>query len=70
LWYEIEPELSELDEYGGGDYDTMDDVGERLYQLVGVLNKVTLDQEDREDLFWGSHGCGHDQCSSPLIHLQ
>nr|CBX28813.1 hypothetical protein N47_B19590 [uncultured Desulfobacterium sp.] len=26
LWYEIEPELSELDEYGGGDYSTEDDL--------------------------------------------
>jgi len=28
LWYEIEPELSELDEYGGGEYDLEDDVGD------------------------------------------
>ena len=50
LWYEIEPELSELDEYGGGDYSMMDDVGNGLYQLVEILKEVTLVEEDRGEL--------------------
>ena len=37
LWYEIEPELSELDEYGGGDYRTEENVGGGLYQLYKKL---------------------------------
>ena len=50
LWYEIEPELSELDEYGGGDYSTEEDVGEGLYQLAEKLKEINLTEEDREEL--------------------
>ncbi|GAI04983.1 unnamed protein product, partial [marine sediment metagenome] len=50
LWYEIEPELSELDEYGGGEYSMIDDVGNGLYQLVEILTEVTLVEEDRGEL--------------------
>jgi len=50
LWYEVEPKLSELDEYGGADYDTIDAVDEVLHQLMEVLEELTLDEEDREDL--------------------
>ena len=50
LWYEIEPGLSEIDEYGGGDYSMMDDVGNGLYQLVEILKEVTLVEEDRGEL--------------------
>jgi len=50
LWYEVEPELSELDEYGGADYDTIDAVDAVLHQLMEVLEELTLDEEDREDL--------------------
>ena len=50
LWYEIEPELSELNEYGGGDYSMMDDVGDGLYQLEETLQEVTLTNEDRDEL--------------------
>ena len=47
LWHEVEPELSELDEYGGGDYSLMEDVGEGLYQLYKKLQEITLTEEDR-----------------------
>ena len=50
LWYEIEPELSELDEYGGGDYSLTDDVGEGLYELENKLEEITLSDEDRDEL--------------------
>lgn len=33
LWEELEPDLAELDEYGGGGHDTEDHVGELLYEL-------------------------------------
>jgi len=50
LWYEIEPELSELDEYGGGDYKIEKNVGEGLYQLDKKLQEITLSEEDRDEL--------------------
>ena len=50
LWYEIEPELSELDEYGGGDYSTEEAVGAGLYELCKKLEEITLTGEDREEL--------------------
>lgn len=50
LWYEIEPELSELDEYGGGDYRAEEDVGDGLYQLYEKLKEITLTEEDRDEL--------------------
>ncbi len=50
LWYEIEPELSELDEYGGGDYSIMNDVGDGLYQIEKTLKEVVLTEEDRDEL--------------------
>ncbi len=33
LWSELAPDLSELDDYGGGDYATEDHVAELLYQI-------------------------------------
>jgi len=50
LWYEVEPELSELDEYGGGDYNTEDAVREGLYELEQKLDEITLTPEDKEEL--------------------
>lgn len=50
LWYEVEPELSELDYDMGGDYSRMEDVGEGLYQLYKKLKEVTLTNEDRDEL--------------------
>ncbi|MFH1829901.1 MAG: hypothetical protein ABH871_03895 [Pseudomonadota bacterium] len=50
LWYEVEPELAELDEYGGGDYSTQDDVSGTLYELSESLKKTALSSSDRETL--------------------
>ena len=33
LWFELEPDLAELDDYGGGDYGLQDHVGELLDQI-------------------------------------
>lgn len=50
LWYEVEPELSELDEYGGGDYDTEDNVMDCLMNLQDTLHDITLKNNDRKKL--------------------
>jgi hypothetical protein len=39
LWMELEPDLSELDEYGGGDHRTENHVGTLLYELAQRLQK-------------------------------
>ena len=68
LWYEIEPVLSELDEYGGGDYNTEEDVGAGLYQLVEKLEEINLTEEDRDELldevfaYIESGNAGMDDC--------
>jgi hypothetical protein len=51
LWLEVEPELSDLDEYGGGDYGITEDVGDGLYELYEKLKEITLTDEDKEYLF-------------------
>jgi len=50
LWMELEPDLSELDEYGGGDYDTVDHVGGLLYEISERLQDKTLPRESRREL--------------------
>lgn len=50
LWQELEPDLAELDEYGGGDHDTEDHVGELLYELFTKLKKSHLTSDDRRSL--------------------
>lgn len=42
LWSELDPDLSELDDYGGGDYDLADDVANLLYQIEQKLSKKRL----------------------------
>lgn len=43
LWYELEPELGELDEFGGGDYVKEDDVSEYLCELCDrLVSKPTI----------------------------
>ena len=50
LWDELEPDLADLDEYGGGDYATQDMVGSLLYDLCEGLNNTEIPQEDRRAL--------------------
>jgi len=50
LWSEIDPDLAELDEYGGGDYEMQGHVGERLYELGKKLQKDTVPRDDRRAL--------------------
>lgn len=49
LWGELEPDLDELDEYGGGDYSLVDHVSELLYEIQQQLTKrkVPLDYRRR-----------------------
>ena len=39
LWMELEADLSEMNEYGGGDHRTVDHVGMLLYELAQELQK-------------------------------
>jgi hypothetical protein len=50
LWTEVEPDLSELDDYGGGDYRTEDYVGTLLYNLVQKLQKGNAPRDYRRRL--------------------
>lgn len=50
LWGELEPDLEELDEYGGGDYSLADHVADLLYQIQKKLTKNTVALEYRTDL--------------------
>lgn len=50
LWMELEPDLSELDEYGGGDHRTEDHVGTLLYELAQKLQKGKAPRDYRRQL--------------------
>jgi hypothetical protein len=50
LWTELEPDLSELNEYGGGDYRTEDYVGTLLYELAQKLQKGKAPRDYRRKL--------------------
>ena len=50
LWDEIEPDLSELDEYGGGDYAVEDHVSELLHELCSKVGAADIDREGRREL--------------------
>lgn len=64
LWDELEPDLAELDEYGGGDYETQDYVGGLLYDLREKLGESEIPRDDRRALldevipFIGSRNSG------------
>jgi len=50
LWNELEFDLSELDEYGGGDYSVENHVGVLLYDLSEKLLKKEAPQKYRREL--------------------
>ena len=50
LWWELEPDLSELDEYGGGDYDLDDHVCDLLYELSKRLQENKILRKYRQEL--------------------
>lgn len=50
LWDELEFDLSELDEYGGGDYSIENHVGLLLYDLSEKLRKKKVPQKYRREL--------------------
>jgi hypothetical protein len=50
LWDELEADLSDLDEYGGGDHDIVDRVGDLLYQICKHLEKKTVSSDDRHEI--------------------
>jgi len=43
LWWELDPDLSELDEYGGGDYGQVDQVAGLLYEIEQELSRNKID---------------------------
>ncbi len=50
LWMELEPDLSELNQYGGGDHRTEDHVGMLLYELAQELQKGKAPRDYRRQL--------------------
>jgi len=50
LWSELDPDLSELDEYGGGNYDLVDQVADLLNQIEQKLFRKKIDAEYRREL--------------------
>lgn len=50
LWLELEPDLEELDDYGGGDYSTTDHVADLLYEIQERLESKEVDAETRHEI--------------------
>jgi hypothetical protein len=50
IWSELIPELSELDDYGGGDYDQADHVASLLYEIQQKLIRENIDAVYRHEL--------------------
>lgn len=50
LWFELEPDLEELDMYGGGDYATEDHVAELLDQIRERLESRKVDADSRHEI--------------------
>jgi hypothetical protein len=50
LWSELEPDLCELDDYGGGDYGTMDHVAELLDQIRTQFDSKKIEPVHRQEI--------------------
>jgi hypothetical protein len=50
LWAELEPDLEELDDYGGGSYDVEDHVADLLDQIRKQLESKKLVAEYRQEI--------------------
>jgi hypothetical protein len=50
LWWELLADLGELDEYGGGDDDVVDEVGSLLMQIGEKLDEGGIDAKVRQEL--------------------
>lgn len=50
LWSELSLDLSELDDYGGGDYGQGDHVASLLYEIEQKLSRKKIDAEYRHEL--------------------
>jgi hypothetical protein len=50
FWSELDPDLSELDDYGGGDYDQVDRVASLLYEIEQKLSRKKIDAKYRREL--------------------
>ena len=50
LWGELEPDLSDLDAYGGGDHGVEDHVGELLNEMAETLKRQAVPVNDRREL--------------------
>lgn len=50
LWSELAPDLSELDEYGGGDYGLEEHVSTLLYEIEQRLSRKKIEAEYRDEL--------------------
>jgi hypothetical protein len=50
MWGELEPDLADLDAYGGGDYDTEDHVANLLYKMAEKLNQAPIPKPYRQTL--------------------
>jgi hypothetical protein len=50
FWAELVPDLSELDDYGGGDYEQADHVASLLYEIEQKLSRKKIDAGYRREL--------------------
>ena len=50
IWDELEPDLAELDQFGGGERKQEERVGKLLYRLEQTLDEGPIPEDDRKHL--------------------